>query len=244
MSVSEILRAGSPKQRHAKRPAVKVVCANPTCGKEFYKSPSTIIGRTFCSMQCMGAFRKGRHGPQKPPRLPKTDGETILIALTRGKLAIVDLIDADLAKTNWYARISTGSKQKLWYAGQSVTFPKKTVRRMHRVIMERVLGRPLTNLEEVDHKNHNGLDNRRSNLRLADSSQNHANSRPRANATSVYKGVYFSKQRGYWCAQITVNNRGIYLGSFNSEMDAAKAYDRAAREHFGEFASTNFGKVA
>jgi hypothetical protein len=107
--------------------------------------------------------------------------------------------------------------------------------RMHREIMN-APGDML-----VDHKNCNTLDNRRANLRLATHSQNMCN-RPKSSAktTSKYRGVHFDKQRGKWVAKIQVNRKIIWLGYFDSENDAAKAYDNAAKKIHGEFARLNF----
>ena len=93
----------------------------------------------------------------------------------------------------------------------------------------------------VDHINGNGLDCRRSNLRLADQTLNNANARPRV-GTSRFKGVYFDRSRGKWSARIQSRGRQSFLGRFDSEEEAALAYDAAASVHFGQFARLNFPK--
>lgn len=94
---------------------------------------------------------------------------------------------------------------------------------------------------ECDHINGNSLDNRRANLRAATRQQNCWNNRKRKpNSLSKYKGVSFSKRGKPWKATLTVDGNWIYLGSYNSEKEAAKAYDKAAKKHFGEFAKLNF----
>jgi hypothetical protein len=90
----------------------------------------------------------------------------------------------------------------------------------------------------VDHINGNGLDNRDENLRLATNSQNQMNSRKRSGTSSRYKGV--SLQRKRWRAQIKLDGKLIYLGMFDTEEQAAMAYDYAAIELFGEFSRINF----
>jgi hypothetical protein len=93
----------------------------------------------------------------------------------------------------------------------------------------------------VDHRNNNSLDNRRANLRLATHAENCYN-RPkiRTKTSSRYIGVYFEKSTGKWTAKIRVNGKRLWLGRFNSELEAALAYDAAARKYHGEFARTNF----
>ncbi|MGA2322269.1 MAG: AP2 domain-containing protein [Sedimentisphaerales bacterium] len=93
----------------------------------------------------------------------------------------------------------------------------------------------------VDHKNGDGLDNRRSNLRLATHSQNQCNKpKIKTKVTSQYVGVHFDKRRSQWAANIRNNGKTIWLGRFDTEIDAAKAYDQAAKKHHGEFARLNF----
>jgi hypothetical protein len=94
-----------------------------------------------------------------------------------------------------------------------------------------------------DHHNGNGLDNRRANLRPATREENSRNSRKKRSPTSSrFKGVRKHKRR--WYASIWVGGRGIHLGSFTDEREAAAAYDQAARYHFGEFACANFPRRA
>jgi hypothetical protein len=104
-------------------------------------------------------------------------------------------------------------------------------RLLHRIILDAPKG------TDVDHINGNGLDNRRCNLRLATRSQNHANRFKKPGTTSRFKGVRFERNR--WHAQIRVQYKKTYLGSFRDEIDAALAYNAAALEAFGEFARIN-----
>jgi hypothetical protein len=92
-----------------------------------------------------------------------------------------------------------------------------------------------------DHINRNGLDNRSANLRPATVSQNLCNSAKRnAKTRSKYKGLEWDKVQRKWKARIQINRRKIHLGSFNSETEAARAYDDAAKKYHGAFASFNF----
>jgi hypothetical protein len=104
---------------------------------------------------------------------------------------------------------------------------------MHRAILSAPLG------TQVDHINHILLDNRRENLRLATGTQNQGNRRMSANNRSGFKGVYWSKDRNLWVGQIRVAKKTYWLGYFETAKDAARAYDTAAREAFGEFAFLN-----
>lgn len=96
----------------------------------------------------------------------------------------------------------------------------------------------ITGWPKVDHVNGNGLDNRRSNLRPADDTQNAQNRRRRIDATSRFKGVTLRRER--WYARITERGRRRLIGPFATDEAAARAYDDAARVAFGEFARLNF----
>ena len=94
---------------------------------------------------------------------------------------------------------------------------------------------------QADHINLNCLDNRRCNLRIATNSQNNANKGKQKSAIySEYKGVSWDKRRGKWYSQISKNNKCKFLGYFNDEVKAAKAYDIAAKRLYGEYAFLNF----
>jgi hypothetical protein len=157
------------------------------------------------------------------------------IPLTQGKFAIVDPIDYErLAKYKWHlSKSPTGSYaarwQRIWPGG-----PRKKIW-MHRQVIdvpEHLL---------CDHVNGNGLDNRNANLRPATVSQNLCNRPKRKSKTrSKYKGLEYDRIQRKWKARIQYNGRKIYLGSFASEVDAAKAYDKKAKVLFGEFARFNF----
>ena len=97
----------------------------------------------------------------------------------------------------------------------------------------------LPNTPLIDHKNRNGLDNRKVNLRPATLSHNAANTALNAKSTSGFKGVSFFKRTGTWRAYITVNKKFISLGYYKTPEEAAHKYDIAASKHFGNFATTN-----
>lgn len=91
----------------------------------------------------------------------------------------------------------------------------------------------------VDHFNHNGLDNRRVNLRICTNSQNQMNRKPNKNSRSKFKGIRLHKRGQVWEARIMLDGKSLYLGGFKKEIDAARAYNKAALEIFGEFAYLN-----
>lgn len=161
-------------------------------------------------------------------------------ALEEGIFMQVDDIDADLTTVCWSYNPATGYAQGQWPRG-SMNRPRHAAR----VVLERILDRRLTKGERVDHINHDKLDNRRENLRLATHQQNKWNvpkqkHRDGRQPTSQYKGVSLYKSNGKWTASIKAGERNIRLGYFLTEEEAARAYDAAAREHFGEFAYLNF----
>jgi hypothetical protein len=153
------------------------------------------------------------------------------IQLTRGKVAIVDADDFErLSKFKWCAIKS--SKGKTWYARRWTARGKgkQAPILMHREILNILI----TVL--LDHKNGNGLDNRKENLRISTCSQNNQNRSKPKNNTSGIKGVYWNKRNKKWMARIQANHKVHYLGYFHELEDAATAYYNEAIRLHGEFA--------
>jgi len=137
-----------------------------------------------------------------------------------------------LKNFNWYL----GGNGKEFYAFTNIKIGPGKVKMvsMHRQIMN-----PPPHLL-VDHRNTNTLDNRRANLRLATHSENACNRRKISSKTSSqYIGVYFEKRTGRYTSKIRIHGKRLWLGRFNTELSAAKAYDEAAKKYHGEFARLN-----
>jgi HNH endonuclease len=148
------------------------------------------------------------------------------IELTKNKWAKVDLADLHLVLHDF------------WGCSSSCRYARRASDKvpMHRII----LGLPPGRIPEVDHRNGDGLDNRRSNLRIATPPENGPNQRPQRRATSSrFKGVSWHDASHAWMAKITVRGDQRYLGCYQTEEEAALVYNTAARESFGEFARPN-----
>ncbi len=169
------------------------------------------------------------------------DSKMKRIPLTQGQFAIIDDDMFEyLNQWKWSARKTKyGGFMAIRTVGKR---PKRKMVYMHRQIMNCP-----ENLD-VDHRDHNTLNNHISNLRICTRSQNLQNSKPRKNCTSIYKGVSWFRQRKYkakeyegkWRTQIMLNGKYLSIGLFKSEIEAAKAYDEKAKELLGEFAYLNF----
>jgi len=166
-----------------------------------------------------------------------SEQKTIQIPLNKGFATYISAEDADLAEIKW-TYLSSGYAYRNIHRTREC-LPAITVL-LHRLVLERAIrGRSLQRNEYTDHVNGNKLDNRRENLRLATPEQNAHNRGPQTNNTSGMKGVYWHKKAGKWAAYITINKRYQYLGLHTSLNEAAKAYNEAAIEFFGEFALLN-----
>lgn len=151
------------------------------------------------------------------------------IELTQGQVAKVSIEDFDeLSKFKWQARWDRVLKN--FYAIRGVRINGKMFNiSMHRSIMGNPVG------FEVDHIHGDTLDNRRSELRLATTSQNQMNSKIREDNSSGYKGVGWNARMCKWRSRINVDGKRKYLGSFSDPKMAYAAYCEAAAEHYGEF---------
>jgi len=158
-----------------------------------------------------------------------------LVPLTKGRFSIIDATDADaVAAASWWL-----AKQR-YACGYALVDGAKRQVYLHRFIA-RMCG--FGDAPDIDHRNHDGLDNRRANLRPATHAQNMWNGRtPRTNS-SGYRGVSFHKGKRRWEAVTCVKGRSKLIGRFKTPKEAADAYDRVCVALRGEFAITNAGRV-
>jgi len=152
------------------------------------------------------------------------------IPLTKGKAAEVD--DEDFEAINVY---------KWYYLASGTGYAvrrTKTNGIVKTILMHRQILNPGADLE-VDHIDGNGLNNCKINLRPATHAQNMRNRIMKGKGTSQYKGVYFNKSRGMFCAEIKFEGIKKHLGYFSNQHEAGQAYNAAAKSLFGEFEKTN-----
>lgn len=156
------------------------------------------------------------------------------IELTQGKVALVDDEDFDrLDKLKWYAQ-SPHEPGLSFYACHKPANSEYVS--MHRLVLNAPEG------ASVDHRDGDGLNNQKQNLRLCTTSQNGMNRKTSCNNTSGYKGVCWHKKDKKWDVRIKINGKRIQIGQFFCLIKAAKAYDKKAIELFGDFARPNFLK--
>lgn len=152
------------------------------------------------------------------------------IQLTQGKFALIDDEDFEwLNQWKWFAN----KIRHTWYAGRNRH--KSEVLGPSTIYMHR----ELCSGDMVDHRDRNGLNNRKSNLRNCSNQQNVYNSKIRSDNTSGLRGVCWDQQSGKWRASIRVTGKLVYLGSFSNKSKAAKIYNEAALKYQGSFAHLN-----
>lgn len=155
---------------------------------------------------------------------------TWLVPLGDGYFAIIDAADVRaVARRRWRALVDTDARRTIY----AVTHIDGRPVRLHRFLWRRWR---LAAARLIDHRNTNGLDCRRQNLRRATFEQNNANQPLRRDNISGCKGVSWDARKGRWRARVQANGQRRNLGYFESPIAAQRARQRAARELHGEFA--------
>lgn len=148
----------------------------------------------------------------------------------KGRSFFTSVDDEDfefLNRFDWWGL--RGRTNNTWYAWTNI---EGKLVLMHKLLMPGV--------PYIDHKNNKGLDNQKSNLRPATCSQNGQNSRKQNKiTTSIYKGVCYVTDRCKWRAKLNLEGKQYHLGFYDNQVDAAKAYNKKAKQLFGEFAKLN-----
>jgi hypothetical protein len=151
------------------------------------------------------------------------------LTIDEHKVIIDDEDYEKISKFKWYILITVDGNK----------YVSKTAKSDIKFIHHLVFGKP-ENGKCIDHINGNGLDNRKSNLRICTNQMNQGNQKIKKSNTSGYKGVGWVKDRKKWRAYICFGRKYKHLGSFESKEEAARKYDEYAKLVFGEFARTNF----
>lgn len=155
---------------------------------------------------------------------------SVKLILSCGNTAIVDEEDAELLSVSTWRYLERNAGKRYLVRG-----PRKDgIRYLHRLIANAQPG------QTVDHINGDTLDNRRDNLRIVTQAQNNLNRHARRNGTSRYKGVQLCKSTGRWRAMISDGTRYKHIGRFDTEVEAAYAYDLESLKFHGEFGCRNF----
>lgn len=155
------------------------------------------------------------------------------IPLTKGCIALVDDEDFDrISQFNWCVLEFKNIK----YAVRNS--PREKGKKRKLIMMHREILGVKDSKKYIDHKDHNGLNNQKQNLRPGKSEHNQYNRR--ASGASKYLGVCWDKFTSKWKAQISISGKNKYIGRYKTESEAAKAYDAEAKKHHGKFANLNF----
>jgi HNH endonuclease/AP2 domain len=215
-----------------------------------------VVSRRYWTYPATGHICIGDASMDTVPHSGLNDNpHMILVPLTlKGEnlCAAISFADVDLSDMTWRAQ----SNGAAFYAVRTERYPAGSPKKqrpvyMHRIILERMLGRSIRPGMIADHINGNTLDNRRENLREATLSQNQHNKRVQSQVSHGYKGiVFFNKYRRKglenhnlkkpWVARIKIEGKDHNIGWFATMEEAARAYDRAAIALRGEFARLNF----
>ncbi len=169
-------------------------------------------------------------GYRKGNKILFQDDNIVVLDIGKGYSTTVDADDyPKIQNHTWRVQLGKNTCYCIGHSCEVASWPNL---RLHRMIMN------VSGVVSIDHIDSDGLNNRKSNLRLCTGGQNIQNSRRRKDNSSGYKGVHLHGHK--WQARIVKDNKRVSIGQFHTPEEAALAYDLAAREHYGEFARTNF----
>ncbi len=225
------------------------VCHNKKPMSEFSVDKQKTDQLTSCCNECRKAKRKAIHILKKDKiannkreeeniiesKLPDSLFGSKVLILTQKMYAIVDEDDYNnLIIHNWFCY----KNRNTIYAARNIPRPNGTqyIQPLHREVMGLLEGDGFI----VDHINRNGLDNRKTNLRIVSCSLNNHNRKLQRNNTSGYYGVSWHKESQKWCASISLHNKAIWVGLFPDAKSAAIARDIEALKLYGASATLNF----
>lgn len=196
------------------------------------KNGKVCFVKGYCVKHYKRLYRGNKIDSYRDKRRAIIEGDIAKIPLGENAKNGYAIVDADMAWIEGYHWNKSGK----YVARDVFSNGYKHKMLLHRFILK--LSKEDKTL--CDHINRNPLDNRKSNLRKADSSQNNMNRGTRSNNTSGYKGVSYDVSRNKWQSMIACRGERYHIGRFPTKEEAARAYDEKAKELFGEFAYLNF----
>lgn len=169
---------------------------------------------------------------RNPYRHPADPHGVLRVPLTQGKEAFISEESEPLiAGRNWYASLWG----HVWYASSKILIEGKS---MHMLMHRHIFSLSWGDKRDVDHIDYDGLNNTLGNIRVVTRRQNATRKRPIGN--NAFKGISFDKRRRKWIAYISPGGPRRVLGAFMDPVEAALAYDAAAKMEYGDFAYLNF----
>lgn len=171
----------------------------------------------------------------KKVRPIRVEGNVAYVTLTKGYVAVIDAADVHLVERHtWKVSHDTrdGRSRTVYAICHGNSDGRRFTLRMHRLLVD------ASKSDVVDHKDGDGLNNCRANLRVATPSENRFNQRCRSDSSSGVKGVHWDKGRGKWQVKIKANGRAVHLGRFDDMEAAAAAYAAASAKLHGDYGRT------
>lgn len=194
--------------------------------------PRDIYAKGYCKRHWKQLWRHGEI-------LSRTyhDPNEIIIKGTVAEVVLYNQKNQEVGRTIINVEDVEKIKGHKWYLSQgyAATIINGKMVRMSNFIMDFTPSRE----EVIDHKDRDGLNNRKMNFRKCTTQQNSCNKKMQKNNSSGYRGVTWDKANNKWSVAIWINKKSIWLGRFNNKIKAAKAYNKAALIHHGEFACLN-----